>query len=78
MIEYKNNLQSNIVQILQLPAPEPLHQTTSGWEKVAYLVLFLMLTVIILIIGYFSKRIEHAIAFALILSMVLIVLLMAF
>ncbi|WP_068819976.1 hypothetical protein [Phormidesmis priestleyi] len=75
MIEDKNNPKYNIIEILQVPAPQPLNLIAHGWEKVAYLGAFLVLTLIILITGYLSKRIEHTLVLAFMLSLILIALL---
>lgn len=67
----------------QTPAPSSISADThdpliaSDWQTLLHIVLFLMAVAIIITIGYFSKKIEYAILFALFVSAIAFVFLFA-
>ena len=66
------------LELLQTPSPTPTLNNTlvnSGTQDIVYIGTFLLAVTLIIIIGLLNKKIEYALIFASILSVILIFLL---
>lgn len=67
-----------VSELLQTPSPTPTLNNTlvnSGSQDIVYIGTFLLAITIVIIIGLLNKKIEYALIFASILSVILIILL---
>ncbi len=54
------------------PAPQNDPLIATGWEKIIYLGVILIVLAVLVLVGFLSRKIEHVLALALIMSLVLI------
>jgi uncharacterized membrane protein len=65
------------LDILQLPSPQPANPLINQQgEHIIYIGVFLIIVMAAVVVGILNQKVEQAIIFALLLSVVLIVLLM--